>query len=79
MHWPYEAVGMFIGTNKIDWSQVDQLPPTLRSKGVTRKDYKLIWDEYLTPAGCAEKGLDWSKMWYGKSLVFDFDDGVFRK
>jgi hypothetical protein len=74
LHWPYEAVGTFIGTNRIDWSKVGQLPPTLRSKGITRKDYKLIWDKYLTPAGCKELGLTWSEIWYGKSLLFDFDD-----
>ena len=74
MHWPYESLGMFISTNRIDWSKVDTLPPSLRSKGITRKEYKEVWDEYLTPAGCEKRGLNWEEIWYGKSLVFDFDD-----
>jgi len=74
MHWPYEAVGMFIGTNRIDWTKIDELPPSLRSKGMTRKAYKEIWDDYLTPEGCEKRGLNWSEIWYGKSLLFDFDD-----
>jgi len=76
LHWPYEAVGMFVGTNRIDWSQVDELPPTLRSKGTTRKQYKETWTQYLTPQGCEQRGLDWKQIWYGKSLLFDFDDPV---
>ena len=74
MHWPYEAVGMFIGTNRVDWTKIDELPPSLRSKGMTRKAYKEIWDDYLTPEGCEKRGLNWSEIWYGKSLLFDFDD-----
>ena len=29
----YNGVGAFIGTNLIDWEQVDILPPSLRTKG----------------------------------------------
>lgn len=69
----YNGVGAFIGTNLIDWEQVDILPPSLRTKGFHRRSYSDIWKEYLIPSKCNDRGLVWSDIWIGKTLLFDFD------
>tara|TARA_S200002703_G_scaffold52259_1_gene45287 strand:+ start:2548 stop:3453 length:906 start_codon:yes stop_codon:yes gene_type:complete len=69
----YNSIGAFIGSNIINWNAMDREPPPLRSKQFSRKQYAEIWKQYLTPEGCAERGLDWEDIWVGKTLVFDFD------
>ena len=70
----YNSIGGFMGTNVIDWDAVDIIPPPLRTTGFSRKHYKRIWNQYLTPAGCEERGLVWEDIWVGKSMLFDFDN-----
>ena len=70
----YNSIGAFIGTNIIDWSAIDILPPSLRTAGFSRNQYKKIWNQYLTPRGCEYRGLVWEDIWVGKSLLFDFDN-----
>ena len=69
----FNSIGIFIGSNIINWEAVDIQPPPLRAKSFTRHDYTDVWKQYLTPEGCAERGLDWNDIWVSKTLVFDFD------
>lgn len=69
----FNSIGIFIGSNLINWDAMDLEPPALRAKTFTRKEYADIWNQYLTPEGCAERGLDWEEIWVSKTLVFDFD------
>ena len=73
LNYQYNSIGAFIGTNLIDWEQMDMLPPTLRAKGFDRKKYTEVWKEYLSPPKCTERGLKWEDIWIGKSLLFDYD------
>lgn len=69
----FNSIGIFIGSNIIDWEELDLEPPALRAKQFSRQDFAKVWNQYLTPKGCAERGLDWEKIWVSKTLVFDFD------
>lgn len=70
-------VSIFIGTNVINWKIVDVLPPRLREgKGLNkegRENYNKIWNEYTTPEGCEQRGIDFHELWLGKNLVWDID------
>ena len=55
----FNAISMFIGSNVINWDAVDIEPPPLRSKEFSRHQFAKVWKQYLTPQGCAERGLNW--------------------
>ena len=69
----YNSVGAFIGTNVINWEAMDCKPPPLRAKDFDRREFAKIWNQYLTPKGCEERGVVWEDIWVAKTLVFDFD------
>lgn len=70
-------VSIFIGTNVINWDEVDALPPRLREdkklNKAGRDAYNKIWQQYLTPAACYERKIDFHDIWIGKSMVWDID------
>tara|TARA_B100000282_G_C31735355_1_gene493149 strand:+ start:300 stop:1220 length:921 start_codon:yes stop_codon:yes gene_type:complete len=73
LQFPYYSVGLFMGTNVINWDAMPMQPPPLRAKGNLRTEHKNAWEKYLTPKGCKELGLDWEDIWVAKSMLFDFD------
>lgn len=69
----FNSIGVFIGSNVINWDAMDIEPPPLRAKDFTRQDYSDVWNQYLSPKGCKERGVVWEDIWVAKTLVFDFD------
>lgn len=73
LQFPYYAVGLFMGTNVIDWDAMPVQPPPLRTSASVKARHKEAWENYLTPKGCREEGVDWEDIWVAKSMLFDFD------
>lgn len=68
-------VGIYLGTNLVDWNQI-KLPPRLREgenwNREARQEYRELWKQYHDPEFLgAEKFLD---TWIGKLMVWDVDD-----
>lgn len=74
LDYEYHSIGIFIGTNIFDWDAMDVTPPPFRTKGFGRKQFTNVWNQYLLPKGCEDRGLVWEDIWLGKSLLFDFDN-----
>jgi len=69
----FNSLGVFIGSNIINWEAMDIEPPALRAKSFSRQDYAKVWKEYLIPKDCELRGVRWEDIWVSKTLVFDFD------
>ena len=68
-------VGVYLGTNVVDWSQID-LPPRLREgeswNREARKEYQQLWKQYHDPEFMGEE--KFLATWRGKMMVWDIDD-----
>ena len=75
-------IGVMVSTNRIDWKLLPPtlLPPNLRNTGQSgyakseMSDYKTTWEALLNPVACENVGIDFYALWWGKDLVWDFDN-----